>query len=458
MKRDVNEAAQWRDLLHKKDREIEALHRQIDWLTQQLRRLNGRVYGRSSERTVELQEQLCLFEASSHETARETPSEASVLCRRKKRCGKREADFSGLPVEQILHELPQEQRRCPQCGGELHACGHSVLRRELTYIPAQYKLTEHIQTAYSCRQCERAETSVPMKKSTVPPSLLPGSGIVSASLLAQIMHSKYVLALPLYRQEQELRSYVWLYRTSGNALRPVVLYDYQPSRAGVCASRFLEGFSGYLHTDGYEAYHCSLPETVCSVGCWAHMRRKFTDTLRSLPKELRSRSPAQTGLDFCNRLFALEAEFLRQTLSAEQRYAQRKQRSEPIAGEFFRWAQNEYEKNPVPKSLYGAALGYALRQQSWLMHVFCDGRLELSNNRAERSVRPFAIGRKNWLFSNIPLGAKISAVIYSLVETAKINGLNPASYLEYLLTALPRGSQPEDCLPWMPAAQTVCKA
>ena len=178
MKRDMNEAAQWRDLLHKKDREIEALHRQIDWLTQQLRRLNGRVYGCSSERSAELQEQLCLFEASSHETVRETPSEASVLCRRKKRCGKREADFSALPVEQILHELPQEQRRCPQCGGELHACGHSVLRRELTYIPAQYKRTEHIQTAYSCRQCERAETSVPMKKSTVPPALLPGSGIV----------------------------------------------------------------------------------------------------------------------------------------------------------------------------------------------------------------------------------------------------------------------------------------
>lgn len=101
---------------------------------------------------------------------------------------------------------------------------------------------------------------------------------------------------------------------------------------------------------------------------------------------------------------------------------------------------------------------YALRQQSWLMHVFCDGRLELSNNRAERSVRPFAIGRKNWLFSNAPLGAKISAVIYSLVETAKTNGLNPASYLEYLLTALPRGSRPGDCLPWLPAVQAICKA
>ena len=101
---------------------------------------------------------------------------------------------------------------------------------------------------------------------------------------------------------------------------------------------------------------------------------------------------------------------------------------------------------------------YALRQQSWLMHVSCDGRLELSNNRAERSVRPFAIGRKNWLFSNTPLGAKISAVIYSLVETAKTNGLNPASYLEYLLTALPRGSLPRDCLPWLPAVRAICKA
>ena len=188
------------------------------------------------------------------------------------------------------------------------------------------------------------------------------------------------------------------------------------------------------------------------------MRRKFTDTLKSLPKELRSRAPAQTGLDLCNRLFALEAEFSQQALSAEQQYAQRKQKSEPIAEEFFRWAQTEYEKNPVPKSLYGAALGYASRQQSWLMHVFCGGRLELSNNRAERSVRPFAIGRKDWLFSNTPLGAKVSAVIYSLVETAKTNGLNPASYLEYLLTALPRGSRPEDCLPWLPAVRAICKA
>ena len=151
--------------------------------------------------------------------------------------------------------------------------------------------------------------------------LLPVYHALHKELLAnEILHADETTLMVLREPERQARqrSYVWLYRTSGNALRPVVLYDYQPSRAGVCASRFLEGFSGYLHTDGYEAYHCSLPETVCSVGCWAHMRRKFTDTLRSLPKELRSRAPAQTGLDFCNRLFALEAEFLRQTLSADR--------------------------------------------------------------------------------------------------------------------------------------------
>ena len=422
----------------------------------------------------------------------------------------------GVTVEVVEHGIPEAERVCDACGTVMEQIGKEV-QRTLVLRPATATIREDVYYTYACRKCSIEATETPILKTERIPPVISGS-YASPEAIAHIMVQKFVMASPLYRQEQELnrsgiqlsrqtmsnwvltagerwllpvyhalhkelltneilhadettlmvlreperrarqRSYVWLYRTSGNALRPVVLYDYQPSRAGVCASRFLEGFSGYLHTDGYEAYHCSLPETVCSVGCWAHMRRKFTDTLRSLPKELRSRSPAQTGLDFCNRLFALEAEFLRQALSAEQRYAQRKQRSEPIAGKFFRWAQNEYEKNPVPKSLYGAALGYALRQQSWLMHVFCDGRLELSNNRAERSVRPFAIGRKNWLFSNTPLGAKISAVIYSLVETAKINGLNPASYLEYLLTALPRGSQPEDCLPWLPAVQAICKA
>jgi len=352
-----------------------------------------------------------------------------------------------------------------------------------------------------------------MKKSEVPPALLPGSGIVTAGLLAHILNSKYSLAVPLYRQEQEFsrigvaisrqtmanwvisaykewfadffgalkkellandvlhadettltvlrepgrkarqKSYVWVYRTSGDTKKPVVLYDYQPSRAGDCASDFLKGYSGYLHTDGYEAYHCKLPPEITVAGCWAHMRRKFTDTLKSIPQQARSRSPAQIGLDYCNRLFALEEGYSAQELSAGQRYLARNEQSVPVAKEFFTWAKEDAAKNPVPKSMFGAALGYAVKQERWLMNVFLDGRLELSNNRAERSVRPFAVGRKNWLFSNTPKGADASTAIYSIVETAKANGMNPFAYLKFLLERLPNGCSAEECLPWAAEVQ-----
>lgn len=191
------------------------------------------------------------------------------------------------------------------------------------------------------------------------------------------------------------------------------------------------------------------------VGCWAHMRRKFTDLLKSLPKEVRDRSPGQAGLEFCSQLFALEEDYKKRGLSFDQRFQVRLERSKPVAEAFFVWAKREYEKNHVPKSMLGAALTYAVRQEGWLMNVFLDGRLELSNNRAERSVRPFALGRKNGLFSNTPRGADASAAIYSLVETAKANGLKPFEYLRFLLDSLPAGRSPLDCLPWLPFLQNL---
>ena len=234
--------------------------------------------------------------------------------------------FLAFPWNKSSIELPEAEQVCLECGGKLHACGHEVLRRELAYVPAQYKVVEHVQTAYACRCCERNSDHVFLRKSEVPAPLIPGSGVASPSLLAHIMNSKYTLALPLYRQEQELqrrglsisrqtmsnwiiyayqhyfpslfhalhqellkseilhadettltvlredgrqarqKSYVWVYRTSGDAVSPVVLYDYQPSRSGVCASNFLQGFTGLLHTDGYEAYHCKLPQEITSCG------------------------------------------------------------------------------------------------------------------------------------------------------------------------------------------------
>ncbi len=359
--------------------------------------MQGQRFGASSERTQAISEQISLLNESEALAASDIPKPdlEQITYKRKKRIGKREIDFSGLPVEQVIHEVPETERVCPECGGPLHQCCQSVVRRELAYLSAQYKVVEHPQAVYSYRRCEQENDHVPMKKRVLPPPLLPGSGLVSPSLLAHILNSKYVLALPLHRQEQEFqrlgvpisrqtmanwmvaahqkwfaeffqllrcelltnsilhadettlmvlkepgwkarqKSYVWVYRTSGNPQRPVVLYDYQPTRTGECASNFLSGFSGMLHTDGYEAYHCKLPPEITVVGCWAHMRRKFTDTLKNLPADLRNRPPAQVGLNYCNTLFGLEEQFSKQESSFEHRYLARIERSVPTTQAFF---------------------------------------------------------------------------------------------------------------------------
>jgi transposase len=499
--------------------EIEQLKRENFYLAEQLRLWKLRQFGPSSEKTEAIVDQVSLFnetEASADFELPEPPIE-EVTPRRRKQKGKREQDFSELPTEQIVHELPENEQVCPECDGAMHAWGHDVLRRELVVIPAKYLVREHVQTVYACRRCEHHSDHVPMKKSVVPAALILGSGVASPSLLAQILHNKYTLALPLYRQEQEFKrlgialsrqtmanwvimahqkyfkeifnalhaelleneilhadettlkvlredgrkakqkSYVWLYSTSGDTRRPVVLYDYQPSRAGECASNFLTGFRGKLHTDGYEAYHCKLPPEIFVAGCWAHMRRYFTDTLKTVPADIRAKIPAQTGLNYCDRLFALEASYKKQGLCFEERHRARTENSVPVAEAFFAWAKKEYNQHPLPKSAYGAALTYAVNQKSWLMNVFSDGRLELSNNRAERKIRPFAVGRKNWLFCITPNGADASAAVYSIVETAKVNGLKPFEYLKFLLERLPQGVAAHECLPWSDAAQTLCR-
>lgn len=324
-----------------------------------------------------------------------------------------------------------------------------------------------------------------MAKAWLPEPVIKG-GFASPEAVAHIMAQKFVMGVPLYRQEQELlrsgillsrqtmsnwlircaedwlgpiyrrlkvhlleqeilhadettvqvlrepgkaaqsKSYMWLYRSGRDMPRPIVLYEYQPSRKASHPEAFLKDFKGYLHTDGYSAYH-GLPDDIV-VGCWwAHLRRKFDEALKALPNKDRGGCSALRGKRYCDRLFEIERGLDGRTPA--ERGHERQANSRPLMEEFFSWVNS---LNVLPKTGLGQALHYARSQRKYLERYLLDGRLEISNNRAERSIKPFVIGRKNWLFANTPKGAAASAVIYSIMETAKENGLNPYAYLTYI--------------------------
>ena len=227
----------------------------------------------------------------------------------------------------------------------------------------------------------------------------------------------------------ESKSYMWLYRTSGDTDKPIVLYEYQPGRGEKYPEEFLKDFKGYLHTDGYAVYH-GLPEGVTVVGCHAHLRRKFDEAMKSLPKGKTKGSSAYQGLAYCDLLFAIEKGLDEKNATAEERYKERLEQAKPVLDAMFAWANS---RTAAPKSALGKALTYLKEQWPYLTNYLKDGRLELSNNRAERSIKPFVISRKNFLFANTPKGATGSAVIFSLIQTAIENRLDPYKYLTWLM-------------------------
>ena len=246
-------------------------------------------------------------------------------------------------------------------------------------------------------------------------------------------------------------SNMWLYRTSGDSQTPVAFYEYQPNRNGEHPENFLKNWEGYCHTDGFAGYHGL--DGVTAVGCWAHVRRKFHDAFKIAKA---ADSPAGIGLNFCNQLFKLEQVYGEMNLDAQKRNRYRELLSKPIAEAFFAWSETV---NVPPKLATSKAITYLLKQKEWLMNVFLDGRLELSNNRAERSIKPFVMGRKNWLFSNSVDGVKASAIVFSIIETAKENGLKPFEYLKFLLETLPNAttSQVESLMPWSDSLPDECR-
>ena len=241
------------------------------------------------------------------------------------------------------------------------------------------------------------------------------------------------------------KSYMWLYRTSGCCETPIVLYDYRPNRKAENAESFLKEFKGYLHTDGYKAYRGI--ENVTIVGCWAHARRRFCEALEVLPEAQRKGSTAAIGLDYCGKLYAIEKKMKDE--SPEDRLKERQEQSKPLLDAFFAWAKSL--RNIAPKSKLGKAINYLIEEEPYLRRYIEDGRLEIDNNRAERSIKPFVIGRKNWLFANTPSGAKASATAFSIIETAKENNLDPYEYLKYVFTKAPNMENSESIdilLPW----------
>ena len=477
------------NVLEQKVTELEAL---IKFYEGQFRLLKQKQYGASSEKNQYDHEQLSIFNEA--ETTADPAEDEPELVEIEKhyRKAKRSSNDrlpEDLPVETVEHKLPDDGQECPECGGLLHVMGREV-RRELKIVPAQVSILEHVQYVYSCRKCERNGISVPVVKAAVPAPPIKG-GFASPEAVAHIMTQKFVMGTPLYRQEQEFlrndvllsrqtmsnwqircaedwlkpiyermkarllkrsvlfadettlqvldepgkkaqsKSYMWLYRTGGDADHAIVLYEYRPDRRPVHPMNFLRGFSGYLHADGYEGYH-KLPENIIVVGCWSHCRRKYDEALKSLLEKDREGSAALRGLQYCDKLFAIEREL--SALTPDERHAKRQELSKPIMEEFFSWSES---LKVIPKSGIGKAVYYTQSQRKYLERYLLDGRLECSNNRSERSIKPFVIGRKNWLFNKTPKGADASAIIYSVIETAKENGLNPYEYLTRVFSTAP---------------------
>lgn len=473
------------------------LNQKVSWLMEQMRLAKQKKFGVSSEKSQ--YDALDLFnEAEVIAEEKQTEPELTQIQQHYRQKAKQCPDRlpADLPVETIEHILPEEETLCPECESQLHIMGKEI-RRELKLIPAQAVIVEHIRYVYACRECEKNALDVPIVKAPIGKPVIKGS-FASPEAIAHLMTQKFVNALPLYRQEQDLyrmgiplsrqtmsnwllraaqdwlepiyeelhkklctqeilhadetvlqvlheegkaaqsKSYMWVYRTSGDAKMPIVLFDYQPDRKAKRPIEFLKGFRGYLHTDGYGGYQ-SLPESMITVGCWAHARRKFDEALKAIPEKDREGSGALKGKRYCDKLFALERQFA--AYPSEERYQKRQELAKPVLGEFLSYLKNAKAST---KSGFGRAVYYTLHQWKYLERYLLDGRLEISNNRAERSVKPFVIDRKNFLFANTSRGAKASAIIFSLLETAKENGLNPYAYLTYIFKNAPNWNIRQD--------------
>ena len=430
---------------------------------------------------------------------------------------------SGLPKETIDFRLSKEEQICPECGEKLTEV-RKTIRRELIVIPAQVKVREYIDAVYACRNCQKNGIENPMHTGKAPKPLLENSlasaSFVSdimkkkfvdgmpiyrqeadlkrkgIRLTRQTMSNwvircseKYLQGVYDILKEELLKreiiqadettvqvlsepgkapatdSFMWLYRSGEwDPQSQIILYEYQDNRRKENPENFLGDFNGYLQTDGYAGYNSVTKrekDPAVSVGCWAHARRFFCDASKAIKK--RNSEVSTTNIDkaiaYADRIFAIERDSGLAKKTPQERMQIRKEKTLPVLDEYFKWIRS-FDPDHIIKGKFRDGIVYSQNQEEALRAFLLDGRLQCSNNAAERSIKPFVISRKNFLFCKTPSGAKATATVFSLIETAKANGLDPFKYLVYIFEKL---SQDEDydleqLMPWTEAVADTCKA
>ena len=484
---------------------VEDYHEEIEYLKEQIRVLKACLFGRKTEKTPSRvpADQKSLFDMPEPEDVADQTEEIEVKPHKRSKPGRKPIP-EDIPREEVVIDIPEEEKTCT-CGAELVRIGEEVSEK-LDIIPAKVKVIRTIRPKYACKRCEgsSSEEEPSVKVAPAPPELIPGS-IATAGLLAYILTSKFVDHIPFYRQEQQFlrlgveisrtnmanwamkvsdacisilnlmkeslldgryihidettvqvlkepdraattKSYMWVFKR-GDPEKPVLIHEYHPTRSGEVAQSFLSGYQGYVQTDGYSGYDfLDYTEGIEHIGCWAHARRKFIEAKKG--RTGKKAGSADIALAYIQRLYRIESKA--RDMLPEERYRLRQKESRPILEDFYKWLKKRSGQVP-PKGLIGKAIGYTLNQWERLTGYLKDGILSMDNNAAENAIRPFVVGRKNWLFSGTPEGAEASALLYSLIETAKANGLAPYAYLRYIFSKLPLAKTLEDyeaLLPW----------
>lgn len=500
-------------------------NRQIELLTEQIRIMNQRQFGRKSEANLsEVDGQLTLFDSFNEveilaKADAPEPSVEEVIIssyRRTKAKGKREEDLEGLPARIFEHRLSAEElaMKFPDGYKELPV----EIHKRLHIIPETFIVDEHHVHVYASKNNDGT-----IVRADRPADLLRNS-IATASLVASIMNGKYVNALPLDRQSKAYKcnginlstntmanwvikctdyylslvydrmhkliydsrvihadetpvktmridnakikngkkTYMWVYRNRPKrSTHPIVLFDWQSSRHSDHPRDFLKEFSGTVVTDGYQVYHKldNEREDLKVAGCWIHARRPFASFIKSVGLSTAKGTIAQEAYDMITDILHTDNEF--DDLSVQDRKKQRQACLKQKVDAYFAWVKTKYSQ-VTHNSTIGKALAYSINQEKYLRVFLNDGNVPPDNNYAEQAIRPFTIGRKNFVLMESDKGAKASAMIYSIVETAKANGVNTYQYLELLLTEIPQHMNDknlsfiDDLLPWSPRVQQEC--